>query len=211
MHWGLRCIVATAVLGGVLCAVSACTPALNWREVRLDDGATASLPCRPEIDERTLQLAGRSVQMRLRACDAGDAMWAVSTVQAAGADHAQAVMAELQRSLAANLNGPARVLSDTVFVAAAGRVADLAASGPGGMASLPGARSVRRVLVDIAGRHPDGAALPARALFVSHANHIWQLVVLPRAGARAPAADAQDYFADSLRVGPPASAARETP
>lgn len=55
--------------GFVLVALSACSPALDWRELR-PDGAhvRASMPCRPASHQRELPLAGAPVTLSLWAC-----------------------------------------------------------------------------------------------------------------------------------------------
>lgn len=174
--------LATAFFAAGLAALGACTPALNWREIRLDESARVALPCRPQKDERPVMLAGRSVQLRLRACEAGQVVWAVSSAQVADPGHAQAVAAELQRSLVDNLQGTGTVLPEAPGTASAQR----------GL----------RVRLAVAGRHADGSALAARAAFVSHEGNVFQLVVVPRSGASLPADEALGYFFDSLAFDP---------
>lgn len=174
--------LAAALFAAGLAALGACTPALNWREIRLDESARVALPCRPQKDERPVMLAGRSVQLRLRACEAEQVVWAVSSAQAADANHALAVVAELQRSLVDNLQGTGTVLPEA-----------------------PGAAPVQRglrVRLAVDGRHADGSALAARAAFVSHEGNVFQLVVMPRSGAPLPADEALGYFFDSLAFDP---------
>jgi hypothetical protein len=170
---------AAALLVAGLAALGACTPALNWREIQLDESARVALPCRPQKDERPVMLAGRSVLLRLRACEAGQAVWAVSSAQAADAGHALAVVAELQRSLVDNLQGTGTVLPEA-----------------------PGAAPGQRVRLAVAGRHADGSAVAARAAFVSHEGNVFQLVVMPRNGAKLPTDEALGYFFDSLAFDP---------
>jgi hypothetical protein len=160
-------LLTMAWLGG-------CAPTLNWREVVLRDGAKASFPCRPLSDERTLMLAGRSVAMRLQVCEAGDALWAVSSAGVADARQAAQALAELQQALAINLGGTARVVA-------------------------PAYEGTQPARVAVEGHHPDGRPLQARAVFVSRGRNVFQFVVVPRAGAPAPDAGAQDQFFDSLR------------
>ena len=163
---------------GVLCA---CTPELNWREVSLGGDARASFPCRPQSDTRALVLAGQPVQMQLKACEAQGVLWAVSSAEVTDAIHATAALVELQRTLVSNLQG------------------DETAAPAGAAASQPLDPGARR-RIQILGKHADGSALPVRAAFVSKGNHVYQLVVLPRAGARLPIEDAQGYFFDNLRL-----------
>ena len=60
------------------CAVTACTPVLDWREVRPEGaGLVALFPCKPAGYARRLPLAGIAVEMSLFACSAGAATYAV--------------------------------------------------------------------------------------------------------------------------------------
>jgi hypothetical protein len=73
----------------LLLAVSgaACTPTLDWREVRPDDtGLTVLMPCRPTAHERGVQgLApnGPSVSMTMHACKAGHVVYGVGWLDVA--------------------------------------------------------------------------------------------------------------------------------
>lgn len=184
---------ALLAAAGMACG---CTPTLNWRELPVGaqlcagppqaellppqgvgavcgdrgstEGAKASFPCRPQSDTRTLTLGGRPVQMQLKACEAGQVLWAVTSAQVADATQAPGALVELRRSLVANLAG-----SDSL---------------------VPGTARVH-----IVGRHEDGSAIWARAVFVSSGRDVYQLVMLPRAGAQPPTEEAQNYFFSGLR------------
>ena len=162
-----------AALRAALIAAAAtacgCTPALNWRELPVGGRAKVSFPCRPETNTRALILGGRSVQMQLKACEAGQVLWAVTTAQVADEAQAAEALLELRRSLVANLAG-----SDSVALGT-GRV-------------------------HIEGRHEDGSRIWARAVFLSSGREVYQLVMLPRAGAPAPTEEAENYFFDGLRA-----------
>jgi hypothetical protein len=156
---------ALLAAAGLACG---CTPTLNWRELPVGDSAKASFPCRPQSDTRTLTLGGQPVQMQLKACEAGQVLWAVTSAQVADAAQAPAALVELRRSLVANLAG-----SDS---------------------PVPGTARVH-----IVGRHEDGSTVWARAVFVSSGRDVYQMVMLPRAGAQPPTDEAQNYFFGGLR------------
>lgn len=66
---------------GLLVSLIACSPALDWRSVRIDDMALqASLPCKPERANRKVSWAGHSVDMSLVGCEARGAMWTISSL-----------------------------------------------------------------------------------------------------------------------------------
>ncbi|MDI9330691.1 MAG: hypothetical protein QM527_05165 [Alphaproteobacteria bacterium] len=54
-----------------LAGISACNPALNWREVRFDDRPEKLLlPCKPERAERQVSLGETATRLRLMGCEA---------------------------------------------------------------------------------------------------------------------------------------------
>ncbi|WP_056667618.1 hypothetical protein [Pseudorhodoferax sp. Leaf265] len=69
-----------ALLTAVLLA---CSPALNWREVRIEGMPLRMLlPCKPDRAEREVAMGGRQLPLRMLGCDADGATFAVSHVQA---------------------------------------------------------------------------------------------------------------------------------
>ena len=71
----LRALCATMALT----VLAACTPTLDWREVRPGAAeAVALFPCKPASHARELALAGQQVKLTLHACQAGDATWGLA-------------------------------------------------------------------------------------------------------------------------------------
>jgi hypothetical protein len=69
--WQIVVVVACSVAG------VACTPALNWREVRFDDGiVTALMPCKPDLGQREVVLKSGegnvTASLQMRGCEASD-------------------------------------------------------------------------------------------------------------------------------------------
>jgi hypothetical protein len=94
------------------CALSACTPTLNWRETRPADSAVSLLfPCKPDRFTRSLVLAGEKVQMALNSCAAGDVTYAVSHAEFSDAAHVSAAVQAMHAAAAGNLGGSAAVVS----------------------------------------------------------------------------------------------------
>ena len=94
-------------LGFVGAACLACSPAYDWRYVRLDDiGLQALLPCKPDHGARTEPLAGQPRVVRMAGCDAAGATFMVAYV--AVADNAQAAQAQAQWYEATQRNLQAR-------------------------------------------------------------------------------------------------------
>ncbi len=97
--------VAVALAAGGL--TTACSPALDWRESRLEGPALLSLfPCRPVAQQRQLTLAGAPVTMTLQACEAGDRTFAVAAVDTGDAQAVDAALRALRDASLAKLAGP---------------------------------------------------------------------------------------------------------
>ncbi|PHM19159.1 MAG: hypothetical protein CK604_13510 [Curvibacter sp. PD_MW3] len=83
--------------------LAACSPALNWREVSLDGGLKALLPCKPDHGSRQMPLAGRAVEMQMVGCEAGGAMFAVAHVKLGGVSEVAPAQASWQAAMLANM------------------------------------------------------------------------------------------------------------
>ena len=94
-------IALTLVLWG-------CSPALNWREVRLEEpGLVALFPCRPVAQTRAVNLAGLPLSMKLQACEADGGTYAVMVVQVSDPSSVNAVLESLRDTSLAKLDAPA--------------------------------------------------------------------------------------------------------
>jgi hypothetical protein len=85
--------------------LTACNPALNWREVQLGRLGTL-LPCKPDTASRPVELAGQRVTMEMAGCEAGGALFAISRVQASDPAQAAALMEALRQATLANISHP---------------------------------------------------------------------------------------------------------
>lgn len=84
----------------------ACTPALNWREVRPDGAAlTALFPCKPDQGVQTVALGEHGVKMAMTGCEAGGAMFTLAHVALDGAVEAEALRALWQMGTLASMQG----------------------------------------------------------------------------------------------------------
>src|SRR5690349_23446913 len=119
-----------------LLALLACSPALDWREVRVDDaGLIAQFPCRPERQTRDLAVAGRRVHMQMVACKAGGSTYAASFFSLEDPGAVKAALEALLSAAATNVGsvpGAVRPFAPAGATpnAAAGRLA-LEGRGPG--------------------------------------------------------------------------------
>jgi hypothetical protein len=88
----------------VLCVLTACAPALDWREVRpAGSGATALFPCKPDSHARTLMLGTQEVRLLLYACRAGESTWALAFADVEDPARVGLALAELRAAAARNL------------------------------------------------------------------------------------------------------------
>jgi hypothetical protein len=170
----VRILVATTLLA----VATACTPTLDWRDVRPEgSGATLLLPCKPSSLTRDVRLAGGSVRLTLHACSAGGATWALGFADVGDAARVAAALAELRAAAIANLG------------AGASQVLALAVPG-----ATPYAGNTH---VLISGHLPDGAAVQEQLAVFARGTLVFQATVL---GAQLPA-DGVETFFTSLRLG----------
>lgn len=160
-------------------ALAACSPSLNWRDVRPDDTELfAMFPCKPSGPTRSVPLAGAPVKMTVLACDADGMTFGVTY---------------------ADVGDPARV-APALEALAAGAAANVgaAASAPLAAFAVPGATpNPKGGRLDITGRRPDGTAIQARLGLFTRGTQVYQATVL---GNRV-APDAVETFFGSLKAG----------
>lgn len=84
--------------------LAACSPALNWREVR-PAGAElkAVLPCKPDQGSRRQQLAGQDIEITMLGCEADGALFAIAVAELGEPQPAAAVQRQWQAQLLANM------------------------------------------------------------------------------------------------------------
>lgn len=144
MNWTLPWAVVALLL-------TACSPALNWRTVPLDDGGlTAILPCKPDNATRTVEMAGMPVDLVMLGCEADHATFAISYAAVSDPGRTDAALAHWRAAVLARLGG-ATVLSDQPFA-------------PPGTLALPA--SVRLVAQ---GQRPDGTAVTVQGVWFARA------------------------------------------
>jgi len=97
--------------GGVLLALglAACSPALNWREVRPEGSdAVALFPCKPDRFARAVPLAGSRVEMQLASCAVEGVTYGLSHASVAQPAQVKWALEEMQAAAAKNIGaGPA--------------------------------------------------------------------------------------------------------
>ena len=157
-----RCARAAAPILSLLAALAACSPALDWREVRpAGSGVSALFPCRPETRERTVRIAGAERRMQLHSCDAAGATFSLAVVDGAEPAGVDPLLAAMKASVAANLGGQASAAEPFA---------------PPGATPNPAS-----TLLKVAGRLPDGRPVAGGAAFFVHGVRIYQATAIGEA------------------------------
>ena len=95
---------AVSAVLALVCAAAACTPVLDWRDVRPEGaGLLALFPCKPSSHARRLPLAGVGVEMTLFACTAGGATYAVGFADLGEAQRVGPALDEMAEAAARNI------------------------------------------------------------------------------------------------------------
>ena len=96
-----------SIFCALLLLITACTPTLNWRDVRLEsaDGSTlkAALPCKPDAATRKQQLAEILVDLSMMGCAANDVTFTLSRIPLVDPLSAPKVLAAWQAAAVANV------------------------------------------------------------------------------------------------------------
>jgi hypothetical protein len=150
----LAALVALASL-----ALVACSPALNWREVRPENTRLALLlPCKPDKAQKTVPLGGTPTPLSMVGCDADGATFAVAVAELADATQAADVLAQWQRLALVNMRATG-----------AAQVTPLKLQG-----AAPDPAPVR---VRAQGTAPDGSAVTGEAAYFVQGSQVFQAVL----------------------------------
>jgi hypothetical protein len=161
------------------CALAACTPVLDWREVHAEgSGAVALFPCKPASHARQLSLASSPVRLELHACTTGGLTWALAFADMRDPSLVGPALIELRSAAASNL------------AASAARALPLHVEG-----ATPNPSSKRE---EFAGRLPDGRAVVEQVAVFAKGTRVYQATVL---GSELQA-DAADAFFAGLSLPP---------
>ena len=169
--------ITGAVLGSLLWALAACSPTLDWRQVRPEGwGLVASWPCRPTLQVRPVALAGPAVALGLLSCSAGDHRFAVASADVADPARVGPALQALGAAAQANVQGVIE--------------SERAAVVPG-MTPQPAARWWR-----VQGRLPDGQPVREQVLVFAQGMRVFQATLV---GPLADEALAKAFF-DSIEL-----------
>ena len=161
----------------LLAVLVACSPALDWREVRPDGSeAVVLMPCKPASHARRVELAGSEFTWTLHACQAMGMTWGFGFAALDDPARVDDVLRELQRSALSHIG------------ASDGDPMPLQVDG-----ATPGARAAR---LSVQGRLPDGRAVQQQVAFFVRGTRVYQASVV---GTVVLAEEAQTFF-DSLSL-----------
>jgi hypothetical protein len=139
--------------------LAACSPTLDWRELRPEDSGLALLmPCKPDRQSRRVALASTQVLMSLHACTTAGVTWAVAFADVGDPAKVGVALDELRAAAVANLG--------------AGKTTGLSLNVAG---ATPQPAS-RRVQFD--GRMPDGRAVTEQTAVFAKGTRVFQVVAL---------------------------------
>jgi hypothetical protein len=171
-----RLLASAAVAIGAV----ACTPTLDWRELRPQDSKLrAMFPCKPTSHARDVALAGVTVSMSMFACSTAGTTYALAFADMKDPSLVTQALEELARAARAHLS-------------VAATPPPLPLSVPG---MTPNARASQWLLE---GKLPDGRAVKERAAVFVRGTQVYQATML---GASLDA-EAQETFFGALRVSP---------
>lgn len=140
--------------------LAACSPALNWREVRPENTRLSLLlPCKPDKAEKTVPLGGQPTRLSMLGCDAAGVTFAVAVADVGDAARAAPVLAQWQIATLTNMK------------------ADPAASQAGPLKLAGAALQPAPTLVRAPGQRVDGAAVNGQAAYFAQGSQVFQVVM----------------------------------
>lgn len=164
--------MACAAIGMLL----ACAPAFNWRDAAIaPTPLTALFPCKPELASRMVSMAGVSVELHMRHCDAQGVTTAVGHARLTDPSQAGPVLAQWRIATLAGLRASATRQSAWVMALAP---------------TLPESQSVVASGTDAA-----GGPLSLRGAWFTRDGEVYAALVY---GPAVPT-DVADTFFDGLR------------
>lgn len=172
---------AALVLAGMLAPLIACSPTYDWRTISNDaSGYSVDLPAKPGSDERSIDVAGTPMRMRVQTAEVSGAVFVVGTLDLPDAQPAtqQKALAYLRAGLAHNVGATPEAHAVAVPVQTGG--------------------SVEGVDMELAGKA--GAKMEQRTIharFVAKGAHAYQLAIV---GREQPAPEQVDQFFQSFKL-----------
>ena len=138
--------------------MSACSPALNWRDVRpAGTSLVGLLPCKPELGTRAVSLGNKVVTISMMACDANGATFTMAHVPMQDASEATALLTQWRVATISTMRG--QTLDSSPFALKGSSVQPAA------------------VQVDATGVRPDGRPVHLQAVWFAGAGQVFQVAM----------------------------------
>ena len=149
-----------AALLMAMVVLPACSPTLNWREVRPEGTRLALLlPCKPDKAQKTVSLISPVTPLSMLGCDSGGATFAVAVAQLGEARFAGPALALWKSATLANMKAELPLVQSQPL-------------------TLPGADLLPApVVVKAQGRRADGTAVSGQAAYFSQGSQAFQVVL----------------------------------
>lgn len=172
----------SATLLAASALLSACSPALDWRDVRPKDvNILLTFPCKPEQIAQDVVLADQKIKMSMTGCVADKMTFALAHAQLPNPALAAKALAQLHLAAVGNVHGT---------------VTSSSASIPKN--STPGLPDSLDLGID--GQTPDGKPVRERVLLFSQGNSVYQVTAF--APTDTFKAEAAQTFAESVNLSP---------
>lgn len=169
----------TGLVVALMAALSACSPALDWRQMRPEGWQLKlDLPCRPATQTRLLPLAGASAELTLLACSVDEHTFALASTDLHDPGRVGPALRALGQAARANVQG---------------QVEHVQPAQVKGMTPQVDALQWR-----LRGQRPDGQAVQAQVLVFAHGTRVFQASLI---GAVAAGPMTQPFFS-SIEVLP---------
>lgn len=145
------------VLAAVVLALSACSPAFNWRTVRPESsGLQALMPCKPDEARRDTPLGGAVTPLNMLSCEAGGATFALAWADLGQPERVPAALVQWRAASLISLKAaPEAARSWTQLV--------------------PGAE--RAEGIDVQGVRHDSSATRAQVLYFARGARVFQAAI----------------------------------
>ena len=171
-HFDVRHAPGFALLALAL-GLSACSPGLNWRQVRADAAPLSMLlPCKPDRAQKTVPLGGKPTVLSMVGCEAEGATFALSVVDIGDASQTAPVLAQWQALSLSHMRGTAPVQTPIQIAGASAQPAPV------------------RVVAQ--GQQADGRKVEGQAVYFARGSQLFQAVVY---APRMPPEAADTFFA----------------
>ena len=106
MQFTIHTLLRASTLMIAALALVACSPTLNWREVRnADAGYLVLLPAKPASHTRTVTLGELKVEMQMTAAEADDMNFAVASALVEDAGQRKNALELMQQAMVKNIRG----------------------------------------------------------------------------------------------------------